>query len=207
MQATTEDRTRRSRYRQSCWSFPAGRRLQGSRRSPPRPREQLCKSGRRSCRPANPARSRPKLKREEQRRDTTVEDQPIGENNPLAPEPEELRTNSCSRGKPKMTQLTKGVVPGINFPEEVSAGAWLESSSFRASELVGDRTVFEQTIAAPRRHFYSGLLSVSRGKSKLYAEGAVWDRLHTQSRFLSRGALSRNRFSNHPSPPVADERL
>jgi hypothetical protein len=81
---------------------------------------------------------RPKLKREEQRRETTVEDRTIGENKPLAPEPEELRTNSCSRGKAKMKQLTKGAVPGITFfPEEVPAGAWLESSRFRASELVG----------------------------------------------------------------------
>jgi len=135
---------------------------------------------------------RPKLKREEQRRETTVADRTIGENKPLAQEPEELRTNSCSRGKAKMTQLTKGVVPGINFPEEGPARAWLESSRFRVSELVGYRTVFEHAIAAPRRHFYSGLLSVSRGKSKPHAEGAVRDRLSCTSKFLLRGTLSRN---------------
>ena len=76
-----------------------------------------------------------------------------------------------------MTQLTKGVVPGINFPEEVPAGAWLESSRFRASELVSYRTVFDHAIAAPRRHFCSGPLNVSRGKSKPHSEGAVRDRL------------------------------
>jgi len=37
---------------------------------------------------SGPKSYRPKLKREEQRRETTVEDRPIGENEPLAPEQE-----------------------------------------------------------------------------------------------------------------------